>query len=118
MSLIRPTHSDAVSPKLLIFVNPNSGSGTAVETFKYRIRSFLGEADIFYDLVVTEYPGHCYKYIQSIPDLTVYIGIIAVSGDGLLYEVYVAASLCYYFSFNKLLAHRFTMASMEEMIGN
>jgi diacylglycerol kinase family enzyme len=99
MSQIRPTHSDAASPKLLIFVNPNSGSGTAVKTFKYRIRSFLGEADIFYDLVVTEYPGHCYKYIQSIPDLTVYIGIVAVSGDGLLYEVFVATYITFFFFF-------------------
>ena len=76
-----------VVPKLLIFVNPNSGKGSAVKTFNSRIRLFLGEADISYELIVTNSSGHCKQFIMDVPNLRNYAGIVAVSGDGLLFEV-------------------------------
>lgn len=75
------------SQRLLIFVNPNSGPGVALKTFNTRIRSFLGEANISYDLIVTSHVGHCQKIVQDSRDLAKYTGLVAVSGDGLLYEV-------------------------------
>lgn len=81
------TSADSEAHKLLIFVNPNSGPGVALKTFNTRVRSFLGEANISYDLIVTSQPGHCQKVIQETENLNKYIGFAAVSGDGLLYEV-------------------------------
>ena len=80
--------SNYIVPKLLIFVNPKSGSGTAVTTFNSKIRLFLAEAHISYELIITEFPGHCKKVVQETPNLKAYQGIVAVSGDGLLYEVF------------------------------
>jgi len=85
MSATTPNTSE--SRRLLIFVNPNSGPGVALKTFNTRIRSFLGEANISYDLIVTTHVGHCQKIVQDSTDLPKYTGIVAVSGDGLLYEV-------------------------------
>jgi sphingosine kinase len=81
------TPNIAESRRLLVFVNPNSGPGVALKTFNTRIRSFLGEANISYDLIVTTHVGHCQQIIQDSKDLSKYTGIVAVSGDGLLYEV-------------------------------
>jgi len=82
------------SPKLLVFVNPNSGTGIAVKTFNSKVRYFFGEAKISFELVVTTHPGHCRQIIEETPDLlSKYAGIVTVSGDGLLFEV----SLNYHF---------------------
>ncbi|XP_046644308.1 sphingosine kinase 2-like isoform X2 [Daphnia pulicaria] len=82
------TPNIAESRRLLVFVNPNSGPGVALKTFNTRIRSFLGEANISYDLIVTTHVGHCQQIIQDSKDLSKYTGIVAVSGDGLLYEIF------------------------------
>ena len=58
-----------------------------MKSFNTRVRSFLGEANISYDLIVTEYVGHCQKVVQESKDLAKYNGLVAVSGDGLPYEV-------------------------------
>lgn len=95
------THSNTgESQRLLIFVNPNSGQGVAVKAFNTRIRSFLGEANISYDLIVTSEVGHCQKIIQDSKDLAKYTGLVAVSGDGLLYEVNLCASHINYIDCN------------------
>lgn len=71
----------------MIFVNPNSGTGIAVKTFNSKVRSFFGEANILFDLFITTHPGHCKSIIEGTADLSIYSGIVIVSGDGLLYEV-------------------------------
>ena len=63
LALTRPTTPSA--PRLLIFVNPNSGPGVAVKNFNTRIRAFLGEANISYDLVITKHLGECRKIIED-----------------------------------------------------
>ena len=83
-------HNDSnslVVPKLLIFVNPKSGKGNAVKTFNSKIRSLFEEAEISFDLIVTNSSDHCKQVIQELPNVKKYTGIVAVSGDGLLYEV-------------------------------
>nr|CAG4640682.1 EOG090X02BU [Eulimnadia texana] len=75
------------TPKLLIFVNPKSGTGSAVKTFKERLAELFNQAGISYDLVVTKAPGHAMDYVIQLPNLNIYQGIAVVSGDGLLYEV-------------------------------
>lgn len=57
-----------------------------MKNFNTRVRSFLGEANISYDLVVTNHVGHCQKVVEE-QDLSKYMGIVTVSGDGLLFEV-------------------------------
>ncbi len=84
---ISTTPNAAEPRRLLIFVNPNSGPGVALKSFNTRVRSFLGEANISYDLIVTENVGHCQKIVQESTELAKYTGLVAVSGDGLLYEV-------------------------------
>lgn len=76
-----------IIPKLLIFINPKSGKGNAVKTFESKISSLLQESEISYDLIVTTSSEHCKQVIQELPNVKKYTGIIAVSGDGLLFEV-------------------------------
>lgn len=76
-------------PRLLIFVNPNSGQGAAVKNFNTKIRPLLGEANIAYDLVVTSHPNQCKQMVEDCTDIAKYTGLVAVSGDGLLFEVFI-----------------------------
>lgn len=111
--------SDSESRRLLVFVNPNSGPGAALKIFNTRVRSFLGEANISYDLIVTEYPGHCQKVVKEATHLAKYAGLVAVSGDGLLYEVnrIVNFQNCNQIKFNCNSNCRYTMGCLLEMIG-
>lgn len=76
-----------VIPKLLIFVNPKSGRGKAVKTFESKVCPLFKEAEISFDLIITTSSEHCKQVIQELPNVKKYTGIIAVSGDGLLFEV-------------------------------
>lgn len=77
-----------VIPKLLIFVNPKSGRGKAVKTFESKVGPLFKEAEISFDLIITTSSEHCKQVIQELPNVKKYTGIIAVSGDGLLFEIY------------------------------
>lgn len=72
--------------QLLIFVNPRSGPGRALQIFQQRVVPVLAEADIHYQLIVTDRANHAKDYIRSV-DLQPWDGLVIVSGDGLLYEV-------------------------------
>ncbi|XP_064625235.1 sphingosine kinase 2-like [Lineus longissimus] len=72
--------------KYLIFVNPFSGTRKALTMYKETVAPILSEAEVCYDLVVTDYPNHARDMMTTL-DLTVYKGIIIVSGDGLIFEV-------------------------------
>ncbi|XP_015766821.1 PREDICTED: sphingosine kinase 2-like [Acropora digitifera] len=71
--------------KLLILINPFSGSGRSVRTFREKVEPMLCEADIQYKQITTEYSGHAAEMMQSL-NLLDFDGIVICSGDGLVYE--------------------------------
>ncbi|KAG0719871.1 Sphingosine kinase 2 [Chionoecetes opilio] len=75
------------SKKLLLFINPNSGSGRALQIFKKQVSPLLGEAEVPHEVLVTERANHATEVVRDL-DLTQYAGLVIVAGDGLLYEVY------------------------------
>ncbi|EDV29279.1 Sphingosine kinase 1 [Trichoplax sp. H2] len=72
--------------KLLVFINPCSGSGKASKIFNGKSKDILNEADILCEVVTTERVGHAKDYIIN-ANLSKWDGILVVSGDGLIYEV-------------------------------
>ncbi|CAL4121314.1 unnamed protein product, partial [Meganyctiphanes norvegica] len=73
--------------KLLILINPNSGPGKAEQIYNKQVAPVLGEAEIPHQVVVTKRANHAKDIVKS-ADLNKYAGIVIVSGDGLVYEVY------------------------------
>lgn len=71
----------------LVIVNPKSGPGRSLEIFLHRVRPILAEADISHLLLVTERQNHARDFIKGL-SLKQWSGILIISGDGLLYEVY------------------------------
>ncbi|XP_054720367.1 sphingosine kinase 1-like [Uloborus diversus] len=74
-------------PKFLILINPKSGPGKAHQIFQERVVPLLFESDVQYDLLVTDRANCARDYVKQ-EDLTQWNGIVVVSGDGLLFEVY------------------------------
>lgn len=72
--------------KVLILVNPKSGSGRARETFQQRIAPIFVEAEIPYEMVVTKYANYAREFVRN-KDIHVYKYIVVVGGDGLYFEV-------------------------------
>lgn len=75
------------SKRLLIFVNPKSGSGTALKTFKNKIFPALRENSIAFELFQTDFAGHAADIISKKEDLMQFNAIVIISGDGLIFEV-------------------------------
>ncbi|XP_078347012.1 sphingosine kinase 1-like isoform X2 [Oculina patagonica] len=74
------------SRKLLILINPFSGSGKSLKIFYDKVEPMLNEAEIEFNAVTTEYAGHAVEIMLSMNLLHV-DGIVICSGDGLVYEV-------------------------------
>lgn len=74
------------SRKLLILINPFSGSGKSVRIFHEHVEPMLTEAELEFKAITTEYAGHAGEMILSMNLLDV-DGIVICSGDGLVYEV-------------------------------
>ncbi|CAN8029946.1 unnamed protein product, partial [Ixodes persulcatus] len=92
--LLSPEGGGAVIPQelpaqrhYLVIVNPKSGPGRSLEIFLHRVRPILAEADISHLLLVTERQNHAKEFIKSL-NLKQWSGILVISGDGLLFEVY------------------------------
>lgn len=91
------------SNRLLIFVNPKSGSGIASKIFKQKIFPILTENSISFELIQTgtfiqhnvlychlfyiDFAGHAAQVISERQDLLDFNAIVIVSGDGLVFEV-------------------------------
>ncbi|KAH8394073.1 hypothetical protein KR215_002486 [Drosophila sulfurigaster] len=74
--------------KLLILLNPKSGSGKGRELFQKQVAPLLREAEAQYDLQITTHPQYALEFVRSRKDLLErYAGIVVASGDGLFYEV-------------------------------
>jgi Diacylglycerol kinase catalytic domain len=88
MSIIPEMPLKLEERRLLVFVNPKSGTGKAKEIFERRVVPLLVDAELPYDLHLTHGPNDARRYVRQRPDLaTVYSDIVIVSGDGLMFEV-------------------------------
>lgn len=75
--------------KLLIFINPASGTKLARKMFRSILVPLLDQHQLSYEVIETEYAGHAQDFVQSCQDLkSRYSSIVIVSGDGLIHEVY------------------------------
>ncbi|TDG39203.1 hypothetical protein AWZ03_014375 [Drosophila navojoa] len=78
----------AAGKKLLILLNPKSGSGKGRELFQKQVAPLLREAEVQYDLQITTHPNYAQEFVRARKDLMErYSGIVVASGDGLFYEV-------------------------------
>ncbi|VDP78272.1 unnamed protein product [Echinostoma caproni] len=73
----------------LVFVNPCSGAGKALELFKRTVAPMFRRLQVPYKIFKTEYPGHAEHWIRhcSTSILETYRALLTISGDGLIYEV-------------------------------
>uniref|UniRef100_A0A1I8P1H0 sphingosine kinase n=1 Tax=Stomoxys calcitrans TaxID=35570 RepID=A0A1I8P1H0_STOCA len=72
--------------RLLILLNPKSGTGNAKELFREQVVPVLNEAEVLYDMYITKDSKYAFEFIQS-RDLSAWSGIAAVGGDGLFHEI-------------------------------
>ena len=82
----RMCHLRPPSQPLLVLINPASGKGLAMRRWQLA-SSVLAEAGRVYEVIVTEGPGHASQILSSL-DLAAWAGVVAVSGDGLVHEVF------------------------------
>ncbi|XP_073840767.1 sphingosine kinase 2 isoform X2 [Musca autumnalis] len=75
-----------IPKRLLILLNPKSGSGKAKELFHRQVVPVLNEAEVPYDLYVTKHSNYAYDFVRR-RDLSVWTEIATVGGDGLFHEV-------------------------------
>ena len=83
-SLLNPTNSRP--SRLLVFINPFGGHGTAKQIWENKVASVFQIAGISSTVIVTENSEHADKVIQS-ASLHSYDGIISVGGDGMFSQV-------------------------------
>nr|XP_032648951.1 sphingosine kinase 2 [Chelonoidis abingdonii] len=73
-------------PRLLLLLNPFGGRGLALQWCQTHVLPMITEADISFNLIQTERPNHARELVKGI-NVAEWDGIVAISGDGLLYEV-------------------------------
>lgn len=72
--------------KVLIILNPKSGSGKGRETFQKNVAPVFVEAEIPYDLQVTKYANYAREFVRR-KDIYLWRSIVVVGGDGILFEI-------------------------------
>ncbi|KAJ8683243.1 hypothetical protein QAD02_019035 [Eretmocerus hayati] len=82
-SLLAATPNDP--RKLLVILNPKSGSGRGRENFQRRVHPILAEAEMPYDIFITRHSDYARDFVRS-RDLSQWSGIVLVGGDGIVYE--------------------------------
>lgn len=73
----------------LVFINPAGGNGTAAEAWAIAKGLFDHVPGITYQEVTTRHQYDAFERVKQM-DLTAYNGILVVSGDGLVHEVFNA----------------------------
>jgi sphingosine kinase len=80
--------------RLLFLVNPASGSGRAVQLFKRKVMPLLTAAadQVEHQVLVTTARNSAFTFLKNLEvhELLRWNGIVIVSGDGLLFEVFNA----------------------------
>ncbi|KAK5642278.1 hypothetical protein RI129_008445 [Pyrocoelia pectoralis] len=72
--------------RLLVLLNPKSGSGKGRILFQKKIVPVLQEAEIPFDLHITQYANFAREFVRNC-HLYQWTSLIVVGGDGLLFEV-------------------------------
>lgn len=84
-ALVQPVR--ATDPRrVLVILNPKSGSGKARETFQQRVAPIFVEAEIAFDLQVTKCANYARDFVRS-RDIFGWRSIVVVGGDGIFFEV-------------------------------
>lgn len=78
--------SEQIRP-LLVLINPASGTKIATKMFKNLLQPSLEKEGIAYEVTMTQYAGHAKDIVQK-TNLKEYSGLVIISGDGLLHEVF------------------------------
>jgi diacylglycerol kinase family enzyme len=71
----------------LVIINPKSGSGQASKIFLQNVIKIWTEAKTYNKIIVTEFENFAYEYVKTLK-LDDYRGIIVVSGDGVVHQVF------------------------------
>lgn len=72
--------------KILVLLNPKSGSGKARETFQKNVAPVFVEAEIPFEMHVTKHANYAREFVRN-RDIYQYRSIVVVGGDGIYYEV-------------------------------
>lgn len=72
--------------KLLVLLNPKSGSGKGRETFQKAVVPVFTEAEIPYELHITKYANYAREFVRT-RDIYMWRSIVVVGGDGIYFEV-------------------------------
>ncbi|XP_034044403.1 sphingosine kinase 1-like [Thalassophryne amazonica] len=72
--------------RVMLLVNPQSGSRQALALYNNQIQQMLSEAEIQHTLFITERHNHARELARE-ADLSLWDALVIVSGDGLLFEV-------------------------------
>lgn len=98
INMTPPAHSVAVpstpvqlfvpreTRKVLVLLNPKSGSGKGRETFQKTVAPIFVEAEIPFELYVTKHANYAREFVRN-RDIYAWRSIVVVGGDGIYFEV-------------------------------
>ncbi|KAJ1728106.1 hypothetical protein LPJ61_004218 [Coemansia biformis] len=89
LSLLRYAIHPAPSRRptnVLVFLNPVSGKHKSLKLFDTVVRPIFNIGSTQFTLKITESAGYASTFVRT-QDLSEYTAVVAVSGDGLLYEI-------------------------------
>ncbi|XP_062976405.1 sphingosine kinase 1 [Elgaria multicarinata webbii] len=72
--------------QVMVLLNPQSGSGRALNLFKSQVQPMLTEANIGFTLFITKKKNHAWDLVKE-ENMSRWDAVVAMAGDGLLYEV-------------------------------
>uniref|UniRef100_A0A8C8SVF2 sphingosine kinase n=1 Tax=Pelusios castaneus TaxID=367368 RepID=A0A8C8SVF2_9SAUR len=72
--------------RVMVLLNPRSGTGCALQLFHSQVQPMLAEAAIEFTPFVTERPNHARELVRD-KDLSQWDAVVVLAGDGLLHEV-------------------------------
>lgn len=73
--------------KLLVYMNPFSGTKKAPTVLASVVAPMCAAAGIEFELVETTHCGHAEEHASEFDQLDAYNAVVTISGDGLLFEV-------------------------------
>ena len=83
---IRAAYVPLDTRRILVILNPKSGSGKARELFQQRIVPVFQEAELSFDLHITKKSNWAREFVRN-RDIYLWRAILCVGGDGIFFEV-------------------------------